>query len=274
MKKIALIQMCSSEDVDENILIATSLISQSSNQGASLVVLPEMFPLISHNLDKKLQAIEIYKEGKIQKALSLCAKKNDVWIVGGTIPLASSDPHRSKAATLVFDNEGDIVARYDKIHLFETSTFRESDTVMPGDEAVVISSPIGKIGLTVCYDLRFPALYTHLHNLGAKIIMVPSAFTVETGQAHWELLMRARAVETQCYMVGACQGGLHASGRQTYGHSLVVDPWGTVVASTNSFGNHIVYAHIDLSLIDQVRDKLPMTARNTIKLDIAASFKN
>jgi predicted amidohydrolase len=145
---------------------------------------------------------------------------------------------------------------------------------MPGNAAVVINSPMGKIGLTVCYDLRFPALYTHLHNLGAQIIVAPSAFTVETGAAHWELLMRARAVENQCYMIGACQGGQHTSGRATYGHSMVIDPWGKVIACTNKFGNHILYANIDLYMVAEVRHKLPMSARNTLKLDIAGSFEH
>ena len=263
LNKISAIQMCSSNIVEENLETASRLIEEAALNGAKLIVLPEMFPMIGNHANDKVVIKEPYSNGKIQSFLSNQAAKFNVWIVGGTIPIACENEHKIKAACLVYNNAGACVARYDKIHLFdavisESEAYKESDTTEPGCEVVVVDTPFGKLGLSVCYDIRFPALYTKLLNLGAEIITIPSAFTMKTGAAHWELLARSRAVENFCYVVGACQGGTHRSGRQTYGHSLIVEPWGNVIQEATEPGNTIIYADIDLNYLHKMRAAIPI----------------
>jgi deaminated glutathione amidase len=236
-------------------------------------VLPEMFPAI---MNKKIDTLDIKEKfgvGKIQDALSQFASQNNVWIVAGTIPIACDNENKIRAACLVYDDNGDVVARYDKIHLFdavisETESYKESDTTEAGNKIVLVNTPFGKLGLAVCYDIRFPALFTALQNQGAEIIALPAAFTVKTGEAHWKLLMRARAVETFCYVIGACQGGAHSASRSTYGHSMIVEPWGTVMQEITKAGNGIIYADIDLKKLHDIRKFMPVHTHQRITLNM------
>jgi deaminated glutathione amidase len=270
MTRIAAIQMCSSENIDDNLKTAKQLIEEAASHGAKLIVLPEMFAIFGTDATDKVNAKEIFHEGKIQDFLSTLAKANGVWIVGGTIPIATENSQKIRAASLVFDHEGNIVARYDKIHLFDvtvsdTEAYQESATTEPGEKIVLVDTPFGKLGLSVCYDVRFPELYRCLFNAGADIIAIPAAFTVKTGEAHWELLTRARAVENFCYVIGAAQGGTHANGRQTFGHSLIIDPWGTVKAMANQTDIGVIYADLDLKQQQKIRSAIPVMMHQKIK---------
>lgn len=274
MPTVAAIQMCSSTSVAENCENAAKLISEAAKNGAQLIVLPEMFPLIGSKPTDKIDNKEEYGDGTIQNFLSQQAKENNIWIVGGTIPISCNNKNKVKAACIVYDNKGKALVRYDKIHLFDVvisdnESYKESDTIEPGDKLVVIDTPVGKLGLAVCYDIRFPALFTHLFNNGAEIIAIPSAFTMKTGEAHWELLVRSRAVENFCYVIGACQGGTHDSGRKTYGHSLIVDPWGSVIDMRSNPTPGIVYANIDLDYLHQVRASIPVDKHQKILPDVS-----
>lgn len=277
-KKIAAIQMCSSHIVEENLAMAAHLIKEAATNQAQLIVLPEMFAIMGKKPTDKVEAKEDYGSGKIQDFLSNQAKMHQVWIVGGTIPVACENKNKVRAASIVYDCNGNVVARYDKIHLFdvtisETESYKESDTTEPGDEIVVVDTPVGKLGLTVCYDIRFPGLFTALMNRGAEIIAIPSAFTIKTGEAHWQLLSRSRAVENFCYIVGAAQGGTHSSGRQTYGHTLIVEPWGAVVQEIIDPSNAIAYASIDLKKLDEIRASIPVMQHQKIKTDLSVHVK-
>lgn len=258
MSKVAAIQMCSSSTVEKNLDSASRLIHEAAQNGASLAVLPEMFPIFGNKPTDKLIIKESYKDGPIQEWLSEQAQKNKIWLVGGTIPIATHSEKHIRAASLIYDTNGDIKGRYDKIHLFNakisnTETYCESDTTHPGEQSLVIDTPIGKLGMAVCFDLRFPELFMELRAKKAEIIAVPAAFTVKTGSAHWKLLIRARAVENFCYVIGAAQGGVHHNHRITYGHSLISDPWGTVLDEQFQPGPGICYAQIDLEKINQTR---------------------
>ncbi len=263
MPKIAAIQMCSSASRDENLQNASELIAQAVDHGAELIVLPEMFSLMGIDLMDKIHVKEIYGAGPVQDFLSEHAARFHTWIVGGTIPIACNTPNKVKAACIVYNHVGQPVARYDKIHLFdvivsETESYQESDSTEPGNELVVVDTPLGTLGLSVCYDIRFPGLFTQLCQQGAQIIAIPAAFTEKTGQAHWHVLTRARAIENVCYIVGACQGGLHANKRKTYGHSLIIEPWGSIVHVAGAHGTAIVYADIDLKKLNAIRATLPV----------------
>ncbi|MCX7120875.1 MAG: carbon-nitrogen hydrolase family protein [Gammaproteobacteria bacterium] len=262
MSMIAAIQMCSSDNVDENLFIVTQLITEAAENGAQLIVLPEMFSIMGKCPSDKIEVKENAGFGKAQNCLSDLAKKLNVWIIGGTIPIACDNKNKVRAACLVYNNKGESVARYDKINLFdvalsETESYRESDTVESGNETIVIDTPFGKLGLCVCYDIRFSNLFIELAKCGAEIIAIPAAFTVKTGEAHWELLMRARAVENFSYVIGACQAGIHSNGRQTYGHTLIVDPWGTVISELKEPSFGIAYAKIDLKKLHSIRKMIP-----------------
>jgi predicted amidohydrolase len=268
MLKVAAIQMCSSDNVDENLSIAQHLISRAKFNGAELIVLPEMFVHIAMDKHAKVQIKEPFGSGKIQNFLAQQAKHHKVWIVSGTIPLSTDDENKISAACLMYDDKGNVVARYDKMHLFDVSIsaqefYRESDVVKPGDKPVIVDTPFGKIGLAVCYDIRFPELFRSLFQQGAEIFIIPAAFTVTTGHAHWELLARARAVENFCYVIGACQGGTHNTGRKTFGHSLIVDPWGEIKA-TMADEVDVITANIDLDYVRKIRKDIPVQAHQKI----------
>lgn len=263
MSKIAAIQLNSTNHINGNLETAGKLISEAAENSAQLIVLPEMFAIMGEKATDKVAVAEKYGDGKIQSFLSDNARKNNVWIVGGTIPIQCHDKNKIRAACIVYDNNGDAVARYDKIHLFdvtvsEMESYCESDTTEPGDSIVVIDTPVGKLGLAVCYDVRFSTLFTELMNRGAEIIALPSAFTVNTGEAHWHLLTRARAVDTFCYLVGSAQVGMHANGRQTYGHTLIIEPWGNIVSEITKPNPGVINAEIDLNKLHSIRKSIPV----------------
>jgi predicted amidohydrolase len=263
------IQMTSTPDVNHNMRIVAELIYQAAIKKSKLVVLPEMFPMMGAEEKNKFEIAEIYGSEIIQNFLSEQARKNNIWIVGGTIPIATQDPHRVRAACIVYNEKGEAVARYDKMHLFDVcitegvEEYLESLTVEPGDEITVLDSPIGKLGIAVCYDLRFPELFRNFFNQGVQVFVVPTAFTVKTGEAHWEVLARSRAIENLSYAIYACQTGSHSPTRTTYGHSMIVDPWGRVIAEMPKEVG-IVSAEIDLSLVAKLRTEFPVGTHQRI----------
>jgi nitrilase len=250
--------MVSAPEVAPNLQAADRLIAAAAAAGARLVALPEYFCILGRHETDKVKVREADGAGPIQDFLAAAASRNRVWLVGGTIPLVSADEKKVRNACLVFDAEGRRVARYDKIHLFgldlAEQQFDEARTIEPGGQPVAFDTPFGRIGLSVCYDVRFPELYRGAGAVDAWL--VPSAFTAVTGAAHWEPLLRARAIENQCYVIAPAQGGLHPNGRRTHGHSMIVDPWGAVLAS-RAEGEGIVLAELDAARIAEVRQSLP-----------------
>jgi predicted amidohydrolase len=250
--------MVSVPEVAPNLRAADRLIAAAAAAGARLVALPEYFCILGRHETDKVKVREADGAGPIQDFLAAAASRNRVWLVGGTIPLVSADEKKVRNACLVFDAEGRRVARYDKIHLFGLDLagqqFDEARTIEPGGQPVAFDTPFGRIGLSVCYDVRFPELYRAAGPVDAWL--VPSAFTAVTGAAHWEPLLRARAIENQCYVIAPAQGGLHPNGRRTHGHSMIVDPWGAVLAS-RAEGEGIVLAELDAARIAEVRQSLP-----------------
>ena len=256
--RVAAVQMVSTAGVEENLAAAAKLVAQAAAEGAKLVVLPEYFCILGMRDTDKVAAKENDGEGPIQEFLSGTAKRHGVWLVGGSVPLACADPGKVRNSCLVYDAEGRRVARYDKIHLFGldlgAERFDEARTIEAGSKPCAIDSPFGRIALSVCYDVRFPELYRALAPM--DIILVPSAFTATTGRAHWETLLRARAIENLAWVIAPAQGGRHPSGRQTHGHSMVVDPWGKVVAERAAEPGVIV-ADIDPAFQAKMRRSLP-----------------
>jgi len=263
MPKAAVIQMTSSSELKRNLELARRLLERAAEAGVVLAVLPENFALMPLNERARVAIAEQPDAGPIQTALAAAARDLGLWIVAGTVPMRSHEAGRPSATSLVFDAAGERVARYDKIHLFDvdlpsrTERYRESATTLPGAEPVVVDTPIGRIGLSVCYDLRFPELYRTLAARGATVFTVPSAFTAPTGRAHWEVLLRARAIENQGYVLAAAQAGLHDNGRETYGDSLIVEPWGGVVRRLPR-GSGVVVAEIDAESADRLRRMFPV----------------
>jgi predicted amidohydrolase len=258
---VAAIQMVSGPEVAPNLEGARRLIGEAAAAGARLVALPENFYLIGRHEADKVKLRERDGSGPIQDFLARTAREARVWIVGGTAPIACADEARIRSACLVFDDTGKRVARYDKMHLFRFTAgderYDETRTLQAGEAPVAVASPFGRLALSVCYDVRYPELYRALGAFDA--MFVPSAFTVPTGAAHWETLLRARAIENQAYVVAPAQGGTHASGRRTYGHSMIVDPWGTILA-LRAEGEGIVLAEIDPARIREVQAALPANA--------------
>lgn len=256
--RVAAVQALSGGDVDANLRAIEPLIVEAGQQGARLVVLPEYFGIFGARATDKVAAREVEGAGAQQSFLARVARQCGLWLVGGTVPLAIADPARVRAASLVFAPDGRRIARYDKMHMFAFSQgeeqYDEGKTLEPGTQPVAFDAPFGRVGLSVCYDLRFPELYRSLGDLA--LIVVPSAFTAVTGAAHWHVLLRARAIENQCYVLAAAQGGLHPGGRRTYGHSMLIDPWGVVVAERDE-GPGIVIGDIDPERLSQVRRDLP-----------------
>ncbi len=260
--KVAAVQMETGPQVSKNLTEAARHIESAAAQGAKLVALPEFFALMGNTARETLAIREADGDGPIQSFLSEQARTHSVWLVGGTIPLQCEHPEKLRAASLLFDERGERVARYDKIHLFDVTVndakrhYSESRTVAPGAEAIVVDTPLGRLGLTVCYDVRFPELFRLLAARGMDVLMLPSAFTALTGAAHWETLLRARAIENLCYLVAPAQQGYHASGRETYGDSMIVDPWGTVLARLAT-GHGVVIHEIDIDAMQAVRRDFP-----------------
>ncbi|MCX7277118.1 MAG: carbon-nitrogen hydrolase family protein [Burkholderiales bacterium] len=263
--KVAAIQMVSSTSLTANLERAGQLLAEAAAGGAELAVLPEYFCLLGRKDTDKLQIQEAFGSGPIQDFLARSARQLGMCIVGGTLPLTVGDGSRVRNSSLVFDATGACVARYDKIHLFRFDNgqerFDESRVLEPGSEPVLFelvarSGQRWRIGMSVCYDLRFPELYRRYAAQGADLLLVPSAFTHTTGQAHWELLLRARAVENLAYVLAPAQGGLHENGRRTWGHSMLVDPWGTVLAQ-HAEGDAVVAGLLDAAQRDSYRRQLP-----------------
>ena len=252
--RVAALQMVSAPALEANLEAAGRLIGAAAAAGARLAALPENFYLIGRHETDKVALREPDGRGPIQQFLSEISKKYQVWVVGGTAPIETSSPERIRSACLVFDDAGRRVARYDKMHLFRfergEERYDEARTLEPGDGAVAVASPFGRLALSVCYDVRFPEMYRGLG--GFDVMFVPSAFTVPTGIANWETLLRARAIENQAYVVAPAQGGVHASGRRTYGHSMIVDPWGEVLG-VRPEGEGVVLAEIDLARVQEIR---------------------
>lgn len=259
---VAAVQMTSGLDVATNLATASRLVREAADAGACVVLLPENFAFMGRSEAERRGIVEAPGRGPIQDAVAEMARSAGTWVIAGTTPIAVSGDPRPANACLVFDGRGEQVARYDKIHLFDVDIpgrdegYRESANAAPGREAVVVDTPAGRVGLTVCYDLRFPELYRRLVEQGATIFTVPAAFTAPTGRAHWEVLLRARAIEDQCFVVAAAQSGFHPNGRETYGDSLIVDFWGRVLRRRPR-GTGFVAAEFDLAAQGEARLRFP-----------------
>ncbi|HNV89147.1 MAG TPA: carbon-nitrogen hydrolase family protein [Methylotenera sp.] len=264
--KVAGIQMASSPHVSSNLIEAERLITIAANQGAKIVVLPEYFCIMGAKENDKVLAREKPNDGPIQRFLSRMAREHKIWLIGGTVPLVSNYPNKIRNSCLVYNDKGEQVARYDKIHLFGldlgTEHYHEENTIESGDTVVTVNTPYGKIGLSICYDLRFPELYRAMGEV--DMIVVPSAFTETTGKAHWESLIRARAIENLCYVIAPAQGGYHLSGRETHGNSMIVDPWG-VILDRLPRGSGVVIASMNRDYQASLRKSLPALKHKTIK---------
>ncbi|MBS0286229.1 MAG: carbon-nitrogen hydrolase family protein [Proteobacteria bacterium] len=258
--KVAALQVASGKDLQNNMVMACEMIEQAAKQGAGLIVLPENFLTLGLRVDQQQKAIEPYGHGPIQQQMQSLAKKHRIWLVAGTL-LIQGKNERPHSATLVYNPQGECVGRYNKMHMFDVvvenkEEYKESDIIAPGDDIVVVDTPLGKLGLAICYDLRFPELFRALMLKGAEILLLPSAFTVQTGKAHWEVLIRARAIENLCYVIAPGECGHRHDGRPTYGHSMIVGPWGDILASANGEPSVIV-AEIDLLKLAQIRQQFP-----------------
>lgn len=268
MARVAVAQMNSSHNVKENLHELEPFFVQARKGGAALLVLPENFAFMGMQAGDKLLIAEEHGDGEIQRTVSELAKRNSIWVIAGSIFLYHSKT-QVKATSLVYNNKGENIACYDKIHLFDATVsdkefHHESRTISPGSKPIVVDTPVGRIGLSICYDLRFPELYRQLVLEGAELFTVPSAFTAITGAAHWEVLVRARAIENLCYVLAPNQGGVHTNGRYTHGHSMIVDPWGKII-SEQSEGSGVIFADIDLQHLQQLRRQFPCNEHHILK---------
>ena len=258
--------MVSAAEVDTNLRAAERLIAEAAAAGARLAALPENFYVVGRHEADKVKVREPDGKGPIQDFLADAARRYRIWLLGGTAPIETADAGRILSASLLFDDAGRRVARYDKMHLFRfdgggDQRYDEARTVAPGERVIAARTPFGRLALSICYDVRFPELYRALGEF--DVMFLPSAFTVPTGRAHWEILLRARAIENQAYVVAPAQGGLHASGRRTYGHTMIVDPWGEVLA-VQPEGEGVVLADIDPDKLREVRGSLPALANRRL----------
>jgi len=258
MSTVAAIQMVSTPEVGENVATVRRLVAEAAGRGATLVALPEYWPIMGMSDADKVAHAEQPGSGPIQDCMAALAREHGIWLVGGTLPMVSPEAGKVLNTTLVYDPQGQMTSRYDKIHLFGfnkgTESYDEARTIVPGETVGVFDAPFGRVGLSVCYDLRFPELYRAMGE--CALIIVPAAFTHTTGRAHWEVLLRARAIENQCYVLAAAQGGMHVNGRRTYGHSMLVDPWGEVKAVLPE-GEGVVAGELDPEYLAGVRVSLP-----------------
>lgn len=256
--RVAAVQMVSAPQVEQNFASARRLIAQAAEQGAQLVLLPEYWPIMGMHESDKVAHAEEPGAGPIQEFMATIAREFGIWLIGGTLPMTAPSADKVLNTTQVYDPEGRQIARYDKIHLFSFTkgeeSYDEARTIVHGTEVAAFDAPFGRVGLSVCYDLRFPELYRAMGD--CALIVVPAAFTYTTGKAHWEILLRARAIENQCYVLAAAQGGTHPSGRRTWGHSMLIDPWGEVKALYEE-GEGIAIGNIDPQQLQRVRESLP-----------------
>ncbi len=258
MTIVAAVQMISSPEVAHNIASARALVAEAAAGGAQLVALPEYWPVMGMTDADKVGLAEQQGSGPIQDFMAAAAREHGIWLVGGTLPLVSPDAGKVMNSTLVYDPEGKPAGRYDKIHLFGftkgAESYDESRTIVPGIDLALFDAPFGRVGVAVCYDLRFPEMFRAMGE--CTLMVVTAAFTHTTGQAHWEVLLRARAIENQCYVLASAQGGVHANGRRTFGHSMLIDPWGKVTAVLAE-GEGVVSGQIDTAFLADVRQSLP-----------------
>ncbi len=270
MTIVAAIQMTSSADLARNLADAGRLLDEARSRGARVAALPENFAFMGMSEPDKFAIAEEEGSGRIQDFIAGKARELGLWIVAGTIPIRVAGQPRVAAASLVFDAEGRLAARYDKIHLFDVEVpgrderYQESSSVRPGETPVCVDTPAGRLGLAVCYDVRFPELFRRLLDLGAEWLCLPSAFTAPTGRAHWETLLRARAIENLCYVVAPAQSGFHENGRETYGDSLIVDCWGRILVRLPR-GTGVVVGDIDLVRQREVRQNFPSVANRRLQ---------
>jgi deaminated glutathione amidase len=263
MTRVATIQMVSTANVDENLASAAMLIKQAAKQDCEFALLPEYFPIISDNEEDKLLHRETFGSGPIQNFLAEQAIDHGIWLMGGTIPLETGESNRVYNSCLLYSPDGKVVARYEKMHLFDVQvdnndneSYNESHTISPGNKVVVAQTPFAPIGMSVCYDLRFPELYRSMLDQDITLITVPSAFTFATGKRHWEILLKARAVENLCYVIAANQGGQNTSRRTTWGHSMIIGPWGDILAEVKQ-GPGIAVADLDFNYLEGLRKTFP-----------------
>ena len=258
MTKIAAVQMISSTSIVDNVATARRLITQAAEQGANLVLLPEYWPALEAQDADKLAHAEEAGKGKIQDFMSGIAQELGIWLIGGTLSIKSNVPGKVLNTMMTYNPQGEHVARYDKIHLFSfskgTESYDESRSITPGGEVATFETPFGRVGMSVCYDLRFPELYRAMGT--CSLIVMPAAFVYTTGRVHWEILLRARAIENQCYLLASGQGGKHETGRRTWGHSMVINPWGEIVDVLPE-GEGVVIGEIDLEKMAEIRERLP-----------------
>lgn len=262
---VSAIQMVSGASLAANLERAGELIEQACGAGAQLVALPEYFCMLGKKETDKLDIAEVPGQGPIQTFLADCARRNKIWLSSGSIPLVSPEAGKVFNTQLIFNPEGQQIARYDKIHLFSfergAESYDESRGILAGQRVQRVDTPVAKLGLSICYDLRFPELYRALGEV--DLILVPSAFTYTTGQAHWELLLRARAIENQCYVLAPAQGGHHENGRRTWGHSMLIDPWGEILSALPEHAG-VVTGTIDPVRLQEVRQALPALRHRTL----------
>jgi predicted amidohydrolase len=265
MTRVAAVQMVSTPDVDQNLATARRLVGEAATLGATLVTLPEYWPIMGMTDTDKVRHAEADGGGPIQDCMASLAREHGIWLIGGTLPLRSQEDGKVLNTTLVYDPQGASIGRYDKIHLFGfnkgSESYDEARTIVPGAAVGSFEAPFGRVGLSVCYDLRFPELYRAMGE--CALIVVPAAFTHTTGSAHWEVLLRARAIENQCYVLASAQGGTHANGRRTFGHSMLVDPWGEVKAVLRE-GEGVVSGELDAAFLASVRESLPALRHRTM----------
>ncbi len=255
---VATVQMVSGTDVEANLATAARLVGEAAAAGARLVVLPEYFVLMGRTDADKVAVRERFGDGPMQAFCRDLAHQHGVWLVAGTIPIDCGSPDKVYNTTLVYDDHGEVRARYDKMHLFGFTRgeerYEESRTIDRGDEVITLDAPFGRLGLAICYDIRFPELFRAMGEV--DMLIVPAAFTRTTGRAHWEILLRARAIENQCFLIASGQGGHHENGRDTFGHSMVIDPWGEVLGLREE-GEGVVVARLDPQRLVDVRTNLP-----------------
>lgn len=256
--KIAAVQMVSTPNVEENFEAVRRLADDAARQGAELVLLPEYWPIMGVNESDKLAHAEEFDAGPIQQFMADLAREFRLWLIGGTLPMISPEKDKVLNTMMVYNPQGEHVVRYDKIHLFSFSkgeeSYDEARTIVHGTKVASFEAPFGRVGLSVCYDLRFPELYRAMGE--CALIVMPAAFTYTTGKAHWEVLLRARAIENQCYVLAAAQGGKHPNGRRTWGHSMLVDPWGEVMTVLPE-GEGVVLDELDPEQLARIRESLP-----------------
>ena len=268
MSELVAIQMVSVPDVQQNLKALEIQLEKLQVSTNTLVVLPECFACFGGGDGTILAVAEVKNNGPVQQALQALARRYGVWLVAGTLPLRASDPTKMTASCLLIDDSGKVVDEYQKIHLFDvqvadnTGSYMESKHTQAGDRVVVADTPFGRLGMAVCYDIRFPALFQAMGQI--DVLTLPAAFTQTTGQAHWQALLQARAIENQCYLVAADQGGTHPNGRQTYGHSCIISPWGEIAAEIR-YGEGLVQSHLDLARLAAIRQAMPVHQHNKFR---------